>query len=329
MNTAELIKNAAENNPVYSIFDNKEVLSLLEGLKVEKTIWKGGIRSERSLCLATQEPKQPEDLITAFNLDVQSFPEKFNEAIAGDGQEYRRIRTLHSSSLISLLCFYSVSKEKPLIISIEGHDVEFFESHFEKKNLIGCDEEGKPHESNIDVFLRGQDKATGKNVVLFLESKFSEYLSWGKHSNISNHVYRKIYEQLSKSGYLYKMGLKLAPMENVEQYSELASISGSTQHYAGGIKQMISHFLGVKNVADSTDYEDCDLYLGEILYRFLESVDPNNDKFNDYTQLYGILAEGLNSISDSKFKVVGQCFIYQDVFKVFDLDKAVRAFYSL
>ena len=107
MNTVDLISNAAENNPVYSLFNNKEVLTFLEGLEIEKTLWKDDIESERSLRLATKSPKESDDLIHSFKLDPKSFPVKFKEAIGGDGQEYRRIRTLHSSSLISLLCFYN------------------------------------------------------------------------------------------------------------------------------------------------------------------------------------------------------------------------------
>lgn len=329
MSTADLIANAAENNPVYSLFNNTEVLKFLDGLEIEKTIWRDDIESERSLRLATKAPKKSDDLIHSFNLNPISFPAKFKEAIGGDGQEYRRIRTLHSSSLISLLCFYSVSETKPLSISIDGHNIEFTESHFEKKNPIGRDEEGKPHESNMDVFLKGRDKATGRDVVLFLESKFSEYLSWGKHTEISNFVYWETYAKLFNRGYLNRMGLKYDHMDKNKQYSELSSIKGRTHHYAGGIKQMVSHFIGVKNITDTEAYKNCDIYLGEILFRFPETVDPKNKKFNDYTHLYGILAEGLNSISDSKFKIVGQCLTYQDVFKAFDLEETVKTFYSL
>ena len=329
MSTADLIANAAENNPVYSLFNNTEVLRFLDSLEIEKTIWRDDIESERSLRLATKAPKKPDDLIHSFNLNPKLFPAKFKKAIGGDGREYRRIRTLHSSSLISLLCFYGVSEAKSLSISIDGHDIEFTESSFEEKNTIGPDADGKPHESNMDVFLKGRDKETGRAVVLFLESKFSEYLSWGKHTEISNYVYWETYAQLFNGGYLDRMGLKYDPMDKKKKYSELASIKGRTHHYAGGIKQMVSHFIGVKNVAETEKYKDCDIYLGEILYRFPESVDPKSNKFNDYTRLYGILAEGLNSISDSKFKIVGHCLTYQDVFKTFDLEETVKTFYSL
>ena len=92
---------------------------------------------------------------------------------------------------------------------------------------------------------------------------------------------------------------------------------------------MISHFLGVKNVADSIEYANCDIYLGEILYRFPNSIDVNQRKIDDYSTLYKILAEGLNSLTDSKFRVVSKCLTYQDVFKNYELDPSVRTFYSL
>ena len=329
MNIEKLIEKAVEKNPVYSVFNNEAVHHLLTPIKIKKTIWRNEEESERSLCFVTTNTRTPDDLIADFGLSPQVFPGKFRRAISGDGHEHQRIRTLHSSSLISLLCFYGISESKPLHISIDGHDMVFSDSCFEVKNPIGDDEGGNTHKSNMDVVLCGNDLESGRKVILFLESKFSEYLFWGKYRGISDRVYQKTYAQLSDGGYLDKMKLKFVPLDNNEQYSVLASVEGRTQHYAGGIKQMVSHFLGVKNVAGKDEYKDTDIYLGEILYRFPDSVDPNQKKFNDYTRLYRILAEGLNAISDSKFKIVGQCFTYQEVFKSFDLDEAVRTFYSL
>ena len=197
------------------------------------------------------------------------------------------------------------------------------------KNLVGTDETGREHESNMDVVLTGEDARTGERVILFLESKFSEYLTWGKYSGISNYVYGKTYAQLSECGCLDRMGLKCMNCPDDKAYSELASSKGRTQHYAGGIKQMVSHFLGVKNAADGNEYKDYDIYLGEILYKFPESIDHAHGKFEDYDRLYKILAEGLNVLSDGKYKILGRCLTYQDVFKSFDLDNSVRGFYSL
>lgn len=90
---------------------------------------------------------------------------------------------------------------------------------------------------------------------------------------------------------------------------------------------MVSHYLGVNNITEK--YKGREIYLGEIIYMFPESIDETNRKFEDYTKMYKILAEGLNELSDERFKIVNQCMTYQEVFKAFNLDKRVRSFYSL
>lgn len=327
MSNAQLIEKAVKNNLLYSIFNRPEVDHILRDATLIRTPWRGE-PSDRSLSIKCGNVKDSADLIHLFGLNRKSFPTKFDEATDGDGQEARRIRTLHSSSLISLLCFYDVSALKPLRLTVDGRTVSFTTPCFEVKNPVGIDESGQTHNSNIDVVLLGADLESGKPVVLFLESKFSEYLTWGKYSKISTRVYEKIYSLLSESGCLEQMGLKIDDNAEEEGYSVLSSIKGRTRHYAGGIKQMVSHFLGVQNVAN--DYRDSgyDVYLGEILYSFPDSIDNNHDKFEDYCQLYGTLAKGLNGLADN-FKVVEQCFTYQDVFREYDLDHAVKTFYSL
>lgn len=48
-----------------------------------------------------------------FKIDDPVFCSKYVQAISGDGQEANKMMTLHSSSLASLLVFYSVSKTIP------------------------------------------------------------------------------------------------------------------------------------------------------------------------------------------------------------------------
>ena len=313
-----MIQSVIENGPqqLYEIFNNESVERILSGVTLENTLFRGK-RSQKSLSTCI------------FGLDWKIFADKYLQATSGDGQEARRIRTLHSSSLLCLLCFYGVSEERPLNLIVEGRQVRFTSSQFEVKNPVGTDETGKEHNSNMDVVLYGKDSQNGKKVILFLESKFSEYLTWGKYSGISNHVYRKIYAQLSHNGVLERMGLKYEENPDNRGYSDLDSVKGKTMHYAGGIKQMVSHFLGVKNAAAGKQYEDYDIYLGEILFKFPDSIEDAQRKFNDYDGLYKTLAKGLNQISEDKFKVLGQCLTYQDVFKDYDLEESVRSFYSL
>lgn len=314
------------NQPLYKLFNNERVGEILSDTTLVNTPYCGQF-SKRSLQIQFMDRGQ--DLALIFGLDHKAFGRKYIEAISGDGQEGKRIQTLHSSSLLCLLCFYGVSKERPLVIGIDGEEVTFTDSCFEVKNPVGVDMSGHQHNSNIDVMLVGSNSNTGRKVVLFLESKFSEYLSCGAYSGISKFIYGDIYAQLSNGKYLDRMGLKCKNTPGKPGYFDLMSKKGNTLHYAGGIKQIISHYLGLKNVADSSMSVDCDIYLGEILFRFDDSIDPEGIKFNDYTGLYEILAEGLNNLSDSKLKVITKCFTYQDVFRNYPLDKTVRAFYSL
>ena len=324
----KLIQSVIEIGPqqLYEIFNNESVERILSGVTLENTLFRGK-RSQKSLSIKHMDTGQ--DLACIFGLDWKIFADKYLQATSGDGQEARRIRTLHSSSLLCLLCFYGVSEERPLNLIVEGRQVAFTSSQFEVKNPVGTDETGKEHNSNMDVVLYGIDTQTGKKVILFLESKFSEYLTWGKYGGISNHVYQKIYAQLCHGGVLERMELKYEECPDKPGYSDLASVKGKTMHYAGGIKQMVSHFLGVKNAAAGKQYEDYDIYLGEILFKFPDSIEDAQRKFNDYDGLYKTLAKGLNQISEDKFKVLGQCLTYQDVFKDYDLEESVRSFYSL
>lgn len=324
----KLIQSVIENGPqqLYEIFNNESVERILSGVTLENTLFRG-MRSQKSLSIKHMDTGQ--DLACIFGLDWKIFADKYLQATSGDGQEARRIRTLHSSSLLCLLCFYGVSEERPLNLIVEGRQVRFTSSQFEVKNPVGTDETGKEHNSNMDVVLYGKDSQNGKKVILFLESKFSEYLTWGKYNGISNYVYQKIYAQLEESGFLERMGLKYEECPDNPGHSDLDSVKGKTMHYAGGIKQMVSHFLGVKNAAAGKQYEDYDIYLGEILIKFPDSIEDAQRKFNDYEGLYKTLAEGLNQLSEDKFKVLGQCMTYQEVFKDYNLDESVRSFYSL
>ena len=312
--------------PLYELFNNDAVGKILAEVQLENGPWFDRV-SKKSLRIKYVDKGL--DLACIFGLNPKVFAYKYQQAISGDGQEARRIRTLHSSSLLCLLCFYGVSEERPLRLNLEGRQITFTSSQFEVKNPVGTDETGKEHHSNMDVVLTGKDAQTGKEVILFLESKFSEYLTWGKYSGISNQVYQKTYDQLFNAGVLERMGLKYEECPDKPGYSDLASVKGKTLHYAGGIKQMVSHYLGVKNAAEGKLYEGYDIYLGEILFKFPDSIEDAQRKFNDYDRLYMTLAEGLNQLSEDKFKVIDQCLTYQDVFKDYALEKSVWSFYSL
>lgn len=252
-----------------------------------------------------------ERLADLFGIDIQHrelFREKFRQSCSGSGQESRRIATLHSSSLCALLFFYRLSPEKSheMEMEIEGKAYVFNDSRFEYQNTVI--EGGNP--SNIDVVLIGWEKADKtRQVVLFLESKFAEYYLYtgGKlevakaYLNGEQCPYGKaVYENLPP-----KLGIRTETQEG----SDTFLLRSDTSCYLGGIKQMISHYIGVRNLCDAPERKDskdevakailggAKVLLGEILFtdgigRF--PIGKGEECLASYREKYGVLADLLN-----------------------------------
>ena len=322
----ESISDFPQNDLYRGFFaQNPFVKECIKKSQLSQTYWQGKYSNNSCSFIDMGKPGRKEKvcdyLKSLFEIENDIFDNKYKMAVAGDGQEYRRISTLHSSSLVALLCFYSLSKEHALKINIDGQEIEFYESLFEQKNSIG--KEG--HNSNMDVVLIGFNKQ-GESVILFLESKFSEYLSHGKYDKISD-VYDEVYYQLTADQ---------QPIDGLEivRGKDMWSISAAphrSQQYCQGIKQMISHYQGMqKGFIGSAEDKYDHIYLGEILFKFPEEVDAKHNSYNSYVGLYKQLAQKLNSINTcKKFKVIETSLSYQDVLKDFDLDTNVREFYAL
>lgn len=319
-------------NDVYSNFfaNKKDFFDYLnaKGYTIKPTEWRGG-ESKKSYCYAVPEQTKSavcKQLCDIFDIqEKKMFEDKFKQAVSGDGQELKRINVLHSSSLIALLCFYNVTKDNPLMWNINDRKICFTESKFEQKNHVA---EG--HDSNMDVVLEGHyaDNKQQK-VVLFLESKFSEYFACGQYKGISKKAYEDIYKKLNgKLGPLQIDGLD-EDAETLTLYSERPA------HYCGGIKQMISHYQGiVRGVLEGKNrtntYSGYDIYLAEILFSF--PFDTEKGKLKDYEELYEILAEELNKLQKDnlRFNIADNSFTYQDVFASnnnFRLNEQVRKLY--
>lgn len=321
-------------NNVYSNFfaDKKDFFDCLDvkGYKIIPTKWRES-ESKNSYCY--EVPEQTNSAVCQRLCDIfdiqekKMFEDKFKQAVSGDGQELKRINVLHSSSLIALLCFYNVTKDNPLMWDINSRKICFIESKFEQKNYVA---EG--HDSNMDVVLEGYYVDSKKPVVLFLESKFSEYFACGQYKGISKNAYADIYKKLDgKLGPLQIDGLD-EDTETLTLYSELSA------HYCGGIKQMISHYQGIvrgilagKNRTNT--YSEYDIYLAEILFSFTFDTEKGvKGKLKDYEELYKILAKELNELQKDnlRFNVVNKAFTYSKVFrdnKEFQLNRQVRKLY--
>ena len=200
--------------------------------------------------------KDGELLKDIFDLDEKCFAPLFERACSGDGNELKKITTLHSSSLCSLLFFHNVSKDEPFVLNVEGRDICFDWVTFEFKNpVIGT-------ASNMDSVMVSDDKKH----VLFLESKFSEYYlsASNKSGGISvNYTKETVYSHpLYKSDVLDAMDIEMEekdlPSKSTQGVIRKGFILKSKNEvYLDGIKQMISHYVGIRRRIDGdTDSGD-------------------------------------------------------------------------
>lgn len=322
--------------------------------EIYQTIWRG-VKSINSFCFINPEVRYKNHneqvrrrLIEVFKIeDEQTFGEKFNMAISGDGQEVKRISVLHSSSLAALLMFYSVSEGKPLKCTLkDGKNYVFTESYFEVKTQV-CGS----HYSNMDVVLTGQCEDDGKKVILFLECKFSEYLSTGMCNNISKDAYGEKYQEfgLIKSDLTDNGAIEdlLFCVGKGKDGVECLQVKSGKSHYCDGIKQMISHFIGVSNFATKRQnvfdvkqkgqpfYErlpqllldGAQILLGEVLFDFGKNVEKAQSKLENYNSVYSKLAKILNEHTD-KITILPEIHIYKALLENFNLDAKVAKFYQ-
>lgn len=229
--------------------------------------------SNNSYCFCgtstTDEEICSNKLIEVFEITEKDlFKEKFHQSCGGSGNEIKRIGTLHSSALCALLFFYNVTEEHPLRLRINNRDCDFTYSRFEFQNPV------INNPSNMDITLVGRYADTGKVVLLFLESKFSEYMDrTGKQLGISKGYLTNSY---SKPIYSDDILAKLNLTKTYQTGEKKFIIKSIKQCYLEGIKQMISHFVGVNNfivkgsvtkdVLISSIRKDADIYLGTILF---------------------------------------------------------------
>lgn len=219
--------------------------------------------SHNSYCFSGEMDKDGKLLMTIFGItDKELFKKQFAMAVTGSGQEIQKINTLHSSSLCALLHFYNVTDKNPLVLDLALSDlktdnkrrtVKFTKSFFEYKSPVI----NKPHPSNMDVVLIGEDEETHEDIVFFLESKFSEYYLYAskQSGNISNkYLSHKFSKPLLCNFLRSHTGLQIVHNNN----ENFKLVSGGEPFYIDGIKQMISHYTGIRNVLDKQYYEEKD-----------------------------------------------------------------------
>lgn len=339
------MKLPKSSNPIYNEFFSKSNLDA----DVEKTIWRGK-SSDNSFCFINPKVKykEREDVVLSklrevFGIQLDPFDKKFKMAISGDGQEVKRISTLHSSSLAALLLLYSINDKKQLRCKLDNKDYTFYDCFFEvKTNVIDS------HFSNMDVVLVGKN-SEDIDVIFFLESKFSEYFNTGMCNNISLNAYQQKYKDL---GLINEAIPGIHFVEGMGTNNERClQIKSDMPQYCGGIKQMISHYLGIinfiekgKEAMDPMQKEmpffdkfdklrgKAEIILGEVLFAFNDTVDKKDNngetKRSQYSSIYKELAKILNAHTQ-KLYVLPEVLTYQELLKGFELDNKVKAFYQL
>ena len=260
-----------------------------------------------------------------------AFDKAYEQVTHRSPLEVRRISVMHSSALCALLCFYRVSCQNKIAIKNANDNVVYNKVYFEVQNKVF----NSP--SNIDIVLVS-DKA---KKILFLESKFSEYLKHGQC--VCSNKYKDVYDNLE----IKKLGYTYANSTDGNSHIILSKGKGTNSFYIEGLKQMIAHFKGVesfcknehrcKHFLNNKRYElelpnDYDVYLGEILFN---AWDDDDHSFKNYRAEYKKLAERLNDFNEAhgnEFKVLNNVLTYQEVFgenQPYALDEKVKQYYGL
>ncbi len=203
--------------------------------EIRTTEWREDIDSSWSKRIDVMPDEVCDRLFEIFNLlvDKTLWTERFNMAVGGSGNEKKKIRTLHSSSLLALLFFSGITKENPVSIN----QVLYNQVFFEIKNKVFPAAENSDKPSNIDIMLVSETCEE----ILFIESKFTEYFDHGK-INISD-KYLNFYNRLF--AHIPDSRLKL-------DGNTIKCRFGRNSQYIAGIKQMVSHIIGLATEPDAT-----------------------------------------------------------------------------
>ena len=286
-------------------------------------------------------------LIKQFGLkETQKvFKDKYDMAVSGSGSESFKITKLNSSSLCCLLFFYNVSDNNSLTLQFETNrgerTIEFTETIFEFKNNVF----NAP--SNIDVALIGTEKNNkDKSIILFLESKFAEYYyDAGGACNIGGkYVTDPLSEWLYADENLEELGLKkISRHDNKGKIYYRLENKYKDIFYIHGIKQMISHYCGIKKLLDGKYYKSekqesvyekikkgATVILGEIVFHLPNGI--ANKEIERYDAKYKKLAKIIASHEkeNPKFEILKELLSYSE-FKTnsFTVDERVKAFYGM
>lgn len=247
-----------------------------------------------------------------------NFDSAYSQASSGQGGESSNLLTLHSSALLSLLCFFNVSPQYPLKVALNKYTVVFDTVFFEVENIVKFESD---RNSSIDIALY----STKSNIMLLLESKFTEPTNGGKLHGIAE----KYVKRLSS---LEKCGIYLKSLPNTFDCEKI------NDHYIyyDGIKQMVAHLIGAetnpasklstkankKKIEKQQEYSELyknadKIFLGTIL--FIDSSFFNSTEYemiNSYVDLYRNSMQIISdTITDTRIVLITEPQTYQNIFK--------------
>lgn len=280
----------------------------------------------------------------------------YDQVVNGEGNEKDKIRTVYSSSLQSLLFFSPVDAGKKINLTIAGEKIVFSKVLFEYKNKVI----GFP--SSIDVVLADESEKH----ILFIESKLAEIARDSKKKTIKNNSpgtkevgisyfggdgYKKTFHvnEGDFKDFYEKLGIEKPEGEDsyfVEKTAgkgsikaKIVPIDNNSYVYSYGIKQMLSHLIGIMNFINgervseglSDDVLDSKIYFMEICNGFPgigdEEIDnAQREYFEHVKKVEEILGEKCPQIT--MLHTTYQR-LYELIKDSYTLDKKVVDFYHL
>jgi len=181
--------------------------------------------------------------------EPELFYTAFKQVTEGEGNELAKINSVASSSLLSLLVFFPIYKGEKITLKICDKETTFDKCFFEVQNKV------IRRPSSVDVVLISQDRKT----VLFLESKLSEFEEV-TNANLYGSGYFELYNSFL-SEFLDGVSLKVEKTTKFGKTKmKISSANEDDKLYIEGIKQSISHLIGIikgpQSNEESSEYED-------------------------------------------------------------------------
>ena len=209
-----------------------------------------------------------------FNSNIfgQTMDERFIKMFQnGSGSELMaKGSSVKSSSMLGYNFFHWISKERPIVID----GIEYTDVAFEVK--IPVLKIGGP--ANMDVVLYNLEKGN----VLFIESKFLEYVSTGAFKLKPSYHTPNRYYNLERGERWTKF---------IKEYD-----TSTKKKYWPGIKQEICHLIGLSNwingeqeikINDTPIKKDGNIHFINLIFQpNKERFNKESAKFNSYKELY-------------------------------------------